>query len=55
MVHDGFAEQQLLHARYDAERRARDEEARLAEQAEQAKRAREEFAALVLRASGRSR
>jgi hypothetical protein len=52
-VHDGFAEQQRLHAHYDADQR--DEEARLAEQTAQTEQAREEFAALVLRASRRSR
>lgn len=48
-------EQQLLHARYDTDRRAQGEQARSEEQAMQVERARDEFMALVLRVTGRSR
>jgi hypothetical protein len=53
MAPDVFAEQHQLRARYAGAQQ--DEEARLADQAARAEQAREEFAALVLRAGRRSR
>jgi hypothetical protein len=54
MVHNGF-EQQLLHARYDADQRARDEAAGKEAADRQERQAREDLAALILRVGGRAR